>query len=79
MNGSADAIQGALESDPAWKGCKIRDVKAEGMSVACAGDMVTASQTTYDGSSYEGTIRVTMAGSPLLAMTIKGKRVGSCP
>lgn len=83
MNGTADTIRVALESDPAWKGCKIRDVKAEGTGVAftaaCAGEVVTTSQTTYAGSSYEGTIRVAVAGSPILAMTIKGERVGSCP
>lgn len=82
MNGSADAIRTALEADPAWQGCRIGDVRAEGMSViftaTCPGEIVTTSQTLYAGSSYEGTIRVTAAGAPMLAMTIKGKRTGPC-
>ena len=83
MNGTADTIRTALEADPAWTGCRIGDVRAEGMSVAftatCPGDIVTTSQTRYAGSSYEGTIRVTASGSPMVAMTIRGERTGPCP
>jgi len=83
MNGSADSIRTALASDPAWRGCEIRDVRAEGAAVdfvaACTGETVTTSRTIYAGTSYEGTIRVTVAGSPAMTMTVKGERTGACP
>jgi hypothetical protein len=83
MNGSADSVRIGLEDDPAWRGCKIRDVRVEGASVAftaaCASEVVTTSETTYAGSSYAGTISVALAGSPVLDMTIKGERAGPCP
>lgn len=83
MNGPVDSIRKALEADPAWRGCSIRDLRADAMRIdftaACADAIVTTSQTTYRGSSYEGTISVTSAGTPTLAMSIKGERTGSCP
>ncbi|GAU80328.1 hypothetical protein BIWAKO_00214 [Bosea sp. BIWAKO-01] len=82
MNGSAASIRGALEASPDWKACSIRDVRADGDSVAfsavCA-DAVTTSQTRYQPSSYSGTITVTQPGAPTMTMSIKGERVGSCP
>ncbi len=83
MNGSAATIRKVLEQDPAWQGCAIGEVQAEGMQVdfkaTCAGAIVTTSRTTYRGSSYEGTITVTGPQSPALAMSIKGERTGACP
>lgn len=83
MNGSAAVIGALLAAEPDWQGCTIRDVRAEGMQVdftaVCADSVVTTSQTTYRGSSYEGTIGVTRAGSPVMAMSIKGERLGACP
>lgn len=82
MNGPAASIREALEASPDWKACRIRDVRADGDSVAfsavCA-DAVTTSQTRYQPSSYSGTITVTQPGAPTLTMAIKGERVGSCP
>lgn len=83
MNGPAASIRKGLEASPDWKGCSILDVLVDGnrvdFSVACADAITTTSQTTYQGSSYVGTITVGKAGAPALRMSIQGERVGTCP
>lgn len=67
--------------------CKITDVKVVGDTVSwkisCTGqggDMKGTGTTTYKGSSFDGTMTMTMGGPSGTTVTMKmsGRRIGKC-